>query len=36
MSTNIQSIPVNQACGNSACTCGASCTCKPGECKCKS
>nr|ACT83730.1 metallothionein [Serendipita indica] len=27
-------VPVNQNCGNSSCSCGDSCQCKPGECKC--
>ncbi|KDN48971.1 hypothetical protein RSAG8_02324, partial [Rhizoctonia solani AG-8 WAC10335] len=22
------------SCGNSSCSCGANCACKPGECKC--
>ncbi|KAH7341088.1 hypothetical protein B0J17DRAFT_654079 [Rhizoctonia solani] len=26
--------PKNKHCGESACNCGASCACKPGECKC--
>nr|AHA31882.1 metallothionein [Russula atropurpurea] len=34
MSPVIQN-PVNEHhCGNSSCTCGDSCQCKPGECKC--
>nr|ABP02008.1 metallothionein [Ganoderma lucidum] len=24
----------NAACGSSSCNCGATCACKPGECKC--
>ncbi|TBU41832.1 hypothetical protein BD309DRAFT_867506, partial [Dichomitus squalens] len=27
--------PKNQAnCGSNSCSCGSSCACKPGECKC--
>ncbi|KDQ63354.1 hypothetical protein JAAARDRAFT_29377 [Jaapia argillacea MUCL 33604] len=26
--------PKNKACGSGSCPCGASCQCKPGECKC--
>ncbi|THG95332.1 hypothetical protein EW026_g6299 [Hermanssonia centrifuga] len=28
-------VPKNaQGCGSAACNCGATCQCKPGECKC--
>nr|AUS94321.1 metallothionein MT1 [Suillus himalayensis] len=28
-------VPVsNNNCGSSSCSCGTSCQCKPGECKC--
>nr|QNN26300.1 metallothionein 2 [Cystoderma carcharias] len=30
----ITQTPVSQACGGTTCNCGASCACKPGECKC--
>ncbi|KAI0660321.1 hypothetical protein C8Q70DRAFT_974664 [Cubamyces menziesii] len=26
--------PKNKSCGSSSCSCGSSCACKPGECKC--
>ncbi|EIW64240.1 uncharacterized protein TRAVEDRAFT_25481 [Trametes versicolor FP-101664 SS1] len=26
--------PKNKNCGSSSCNCGATCACKPGECKC--
>lgn len=34
--TKMFKIPVNNngGCGSSTCSCGSSCACKPGECKC--
>ncbi|KAF9009448.1 hypothetical protein BDQ17DRAFT_1348119 [Cyathus striatus] len=28
------SVPADSACGNNDCKCTATCSCKPGECRC--